>query len=248
MVRPEIMEVQMKNCILMTMLMISSVAINAMDVPNGRAVYMPMSEDEALKLALALSVAENSNVRPLNEDQALKMVLALSEAEERERAHKTEKDKQIEAKEMELAIALSGQEASKQANNAPAQPDQHDLTNPILVLAWAKKQGIIMTTNEACAFADEQRDQLAIQQAIDFSRQLDDAPKAPAKPDNTPQALAKVDSDSEEAKVDECPVCMENLDANVVPVGPNCIHKIHSACLAAIKTKFTECPECRAKI
>ncbi len=269
MVRPEIMEVQMNNYILMTMLAISSVAINAMDVPNGRAAYLPlssaytpMSDDEVFQLAIALSAAEaektngssaNRNVRPLNEEQALNMVLAISQAEEQERLYKEKISKNIADKEMELAVVLSKQAASKQTHNAPAQPDQHDLTNPILVLAWAKKQGITMTHNEALAFADEQRDQLALQQVI-ATLEFDDAPKAPAKSDNTPTAPAQVDSDSaqvdsdSEKEADECFFCTETLDANVVPVGPNCTHQTHSECLAKIKEKFTECPVCKAKL
>ena len=224
MVKPETVEVPMNKHILMTMLMISPVAVNAMDAPNGRSAYLPVS----------------STYMPLSDDQAFLMALAISEAEEQERVHKTEKDKQIEAKEMELALALSKQ-------NTTAQPDQHDLTNPILVLAWAKRQGISMTHNEALRFADEQRDQLAIQQVI-ASFEPTEASKAPIKSDNAPQAPAKADSDSEEATADECFFCSEELKANVVKVGPNCEHKIHSKCLETIKTKYTECPVCNAKL
>jgi len=219
----------MTNYILMTMLMISSMAMNAMDVPrNGRAAYLPLTSTYML----------------LSDDDALRKAIDLSEREEQKR----QLDKQIEAKEMELAFALSTKTASNPNNNPPAQPKQYDLTNPLEVIAWAQQeQSITMTNDEAEAFANEQRGQLELQQAIDFSRKLDDTPKATAKPDTTPQAPAQIDSDSKK-EADECFFCTEELDTNVIAVGPNCAHKTHSECLAEYKKKFSKCPICEATL
>lgn len=233
----------MNKHILLTLVAMSSVALNGMDVPRNGAA------NPATRILV-----------PLTEEQALSMAIALSQQEEQERQH----DLQIADKELELAMVLSRQNAIERANLQPhaegfnalasdlAQPArQYDLTNPHDVIAWAKDQGMYMTYDQAREFADtqnsEQHEQFVLDQAIQAS--LENAPKEPAKQAAPEEAKAPTkNAAAEEAEVDDCSICLEALDKDVVPVGPNCKHMIHSACLATIKTKFTECPECRAKI
>lgn len=205
----------MKKYMLMTMLIISSVAVNGMDAPNGRAANLPMTEDEAFERAIALSAAEETR-----------------------RQYQTQMYQEIEANQTELAVALSRQNALNPNNKPAAQPKQYDLTNPLHVIAWAEAEGNPMTYDQALAFADEQQDALTLELTIMAS--CEDAKESNA-------TAKKTGSDSEE-EVDECFHCLEDLDANVVSVGPNCKHKTHSNCLTQIKARFTECPVCNANL